>query len=249
MRTQIDLNADLGEGCANDAELMALVSSCNIACGGHAGDDASMRAALLMAQRHDVSPGAHPSYPDREGFGRGRYELDTEQLRMSLDAQVGALADAARQVGMGLSHLKPHGTLYHDAASDPRVADLIAALAGVHLPGAALVGPPDSAVQVAARDAGLAFLAEGFVDRRYAADGSLLPRSDPRALLSDPSEQAIQAIRLARGGPIETAGGPRALEVDTLCLHGDAANSVVAARTVRWALEDANITVRSPHVR
>jgi len=243
----IDLNADLGEGEASDAELMAVVSSCNIACGGHAGDEKSMSATVALAMANGVSVGAHPAYPDRDGFGRRSRFVEGPGLYASLTEQAGALADIAARLGCRVRHVKPHGALYNDAWHDPQLARVLARVA-LEIPGdAALVGQPGSAMQQAATEVGVRYITEGFVDRAYAADGSLVPRSEPGAVLEERRLVAEQAVSIATGGGVLTPAGDRvALQVDTLCIHGDTPGAVGAARAVRAALDAAGVRVRAP---
>ena len=175
----IDINADLGEGDASDAEILRVVSSCNIACGGHAGDAASMRATVAAACKNGVAIGAHPSYPDREGFGRRSAFLAGAELLTTLVEQIRSLSAVVSEQGAALHHVKPHGALYNDACSDAELADVVAEAIAEACDGAFLVGPPDSELQRAAGRRGLRFLAEAFVDRAYLADGRLVPRSEP----------------------------------------------------------------------
>jgi len=228
----IDLNADLGEGDPHDAELLAIVSSCNIACGGHAGDDASMRATIASATSNNVAIGAHPSYPDRDGFGRRSNFLTGDELRASLLAQINTLASIANELGAALVHIKPHGALYNDAVNDRELADLIAACIATATPGAAFVGLPASEMQHAASRHSLNFVAEGFIDRAYQDDGQLVPRSEPGAVHEGLELVLPQAISLVG-------------KVDTLCIHGDTPGAVAAATAVRDALENQGVEIRA----
>ena len=228
----IDLNADLGEGDPCDQELLRIVSSCNIACGGHAGDAASMRATLLSALDNDVSIGAHPSYPDREGFGRRSAYLSGEALFESLTAQINALKSVAGEAGAQLSHVKPHGALYNDAVNDRTLADLIARAVLAAVPDAAFVGLPDSELQQAAAGHGLTFIAEGFIDRAYQDNGQLVPRSEPGAVHNSLELVLPQAVSLVG-------------KVDTLCIHGDTPGAAEAAAAVRAELEKQGVAIRA----
>lgn len=242
--TTIDLNADLGEGMPNDAGMMPFISSCNIACGGHAGDRETMRRTLKLAREHGVAAGAHPSYPDREGFGRRSLHLAVETLTETVKEQVRALRLEAEACGIALTHLKPHGALYNDAAKDEGLADVLVKVITELLPGARLVGPPGSKLAMAAEAARLPFVAEGFCDRSYQRDGSLTPRSQPGAMVEGPQARAEQALALAEGRAIETAdGGQLNLSIQTICLHGDAEGAEATARAVRRLLEESGIKV------
>ena len=228
----IDLNADLGEGDPHDAELLTIVSSCNIACGGHAGDDASMRATIASAISNSVAIGAHPSYPDREGFGRRSNFLAGDELRVSLLAQINKLASIANELGAALVHIKPHGALYNDAVNDRDLADLVAGCVATAAPGTAFVGLPDSEMQRAANRHSLNFVAEGFIDRAYQDDGQLVPRSEPGAVHKSLELILPQAVSLVG-------------KVDTLCIHGDTPGAVTAATAVRDALESQGVEIRA----
>lgn len=247
MAGRIDLNADLGEGMADDAALMPLVTSCNIACGGHAGDEATMRTALELARSNGVRAGAHPAYPDKANFGRSPMDLPDPVLRDTLVEQIAGLAEIAGSVGITLTHVKPHGALYHRAEGDPGIAGLLAQTVASLDPSLRLVGPPDSALDEAANAAGLAFVAEGFADRAYGSSGRLIPRSTPGAVLADAEASAAQAVSIATQGHVETIDRTRiALDVQTLCLHGDTPGALERARAVRAALESAGLEIAPP---
>lgn len=242
----IDLNADMGEysdeaGQANEAALMPLVSSCSIACGGHAGDEASMRATLRLAKSHGVSAGAHPSFPDREGFGRRSLAIGAADLLKEVNAQIASVKKIALQEGVALAHVKPHGMLYNDAARELSLARAVAVAAE----GLILVGPPGSALETAAAERGLRFAAEGFVDRLYLASGALTPRSEPGAVIADIPARARQALAIAERRAVAAADGALRITVQTLCIHSDSPGAAETATAVRKALEDAGFAIRS----
>ncbi|MEO1241204.1 MAG: 5-oxoprolinase subunit PxpA [Pseudomonadota bacterium] len=242
----IDLNADMGEYAdgdqqANEAALMPLISSCSIACGGHAGDNMTMRETLRLAKAHGVSVGAHPAYPDREGFGRRHLTFESAALLSSLHAQVSDLRAIAKSDGITLRHVKPHGALYNDAARNIDLANLVADAAG----DAIIVGPPGSALETAARAHGRAFAAEGFVDRLYLTSGALTPRSEPGAVIADIDARANQALAIARGDSFTAAGGELQLAVKTLCIHSDSPGAVDTAKAVRHALEKDGFAIQA----
>lgn len=246
MTRSIDLNADLGEGAPYDEAILALVSSANIACGGHVGDASSMRACLELAKRYGVNVGAHPSYPDKENFGRRTMAIGMPALQAALIDQLTNLAAIAAEVGVPLRHVKPHGALYNDASASAALADNIAQCVSQNMPGLALLGPPNSALQYAAVARGIRFVAEGFADRAYVGDGTLAPRSMPGAVLTAPSVAARQAVELARGLPIATlSDGEIELAVDTICLHGDDQGALDRATAVHAALVAADIGIES----
>lgn len=247
----IDLNADLGETVdglptGDDAAMFAVISSASIACGGHAGDAAAMRAAVDRSTATGVAIGAHPSYPDRAGFGRTRLVIAPAELRASLDAQLSALAAA----GAGIRYVKPHGALYHavrdDAAHARAVVDAVAGLAA-RLGRAVPILGLDGLIAAEAAHAGLPFHREAFLDRGYLPDGSLVPRGAPGALLHDPRQVADRAVRLAVDGVVEAVDGTL---IDTgavsLCVHGDSPGAVEMARAVRRALDAAGVAVAAP---
>ena len=227
----IDLNCDLGEGCPFDAELMPLITSANVACGFHAGDPSTARAALADAARHGVQVGAHPGFPDREGFGRREMARDEGQVFDDCVYQIGALAGLAKAVGPALRYVKPHGALYNMACRDDDYARPVVAAAALF--GLAVMGLPGSRLQALCAGR-VAFVAEGFADRRYLPDGSLVPRSRPDAFVEEPDEAARQAERLLREKGIQT-----------LCVHGDNPKAVAFVRALRAALARSSIEVRS----
>lgn len=246
MTRAIDLNADMGEYAddaqqANEAALARLVSSCSIACGGHAGDEKTMRATARLAKSHRVSIGAHPSYPDRDGFGRRSLTIGGEDLLSSLKAQISSLTGVAQEEGATLAHVKPHGMLYNEAAREMSLARLVAIAAE----GFILVGPPGSALEAAAKERSLRFAAEGFVDRRYLASGALAPRSEPGAVIADIAARARQALAIAQGEQVNASGGMLHVAAQTLCIHSDSPGAVETAKAVRKALGEAGISIRS----
>jgi len=232
MMVQIDLNADLGEGGAHDDELLAIVSSCNIACGGHAGDESSMRSTVKVAISKNVAVGAHPSYPDREGFGRRSKFLAGDALYASLVDQITALHTIVTAQQCELLHVKPHGALYNDAAVDAELAATIVHAISEVAPGAALVGLPGSCLEQAVAQNSSQFIAEAFIDRAYRPDGQLVPRSEAGAVLTDIDVIVSQAVSLAA-------------RADTLCIHGDTPRAAEAAKAVRVALEAQGVVIRA----
>jgi UPF0271 protein len=241
----IDLNADVGEGLdAADAAILPLITSANIACGGHAGGLRTMRTTLELAVRHGVGVGAHPGYPDREGFGRREIDIGDDALRDSVAEQLEVLAVVARENGVLIGHVKPHGLLYNKAAADPDLAALLAALVCDWDASVVLVGLAGSRLLEAGRVAGLAVAAEGFADRAYEPDGSLRPRTRSRALHGDPTVVATQAVAIARDrrAPLD-GGGFVPVMAETLCLHGDEPGAVENALAVRAALAEAGVSL------
>lgn len=241
----VDLNADLGEGAPDDADLLALVSSANIACGWHAGDARLMQRTVAAALDRGVAIGAHPSYPDREHFGRREMALSPDDVRADLIYQIGALAALVRAQGGELHHVKPHGALYNQAAHDPALADAIAAAVLDVDPSLALYGLAGGELLRAAVRAGLRPVAEVFADRGYRADGSLVPRSQPGALVDDVDEAVARTLRMVRDGTVQAVTGETVrLRADTICLHGDGPHALAFARALRGALTAAGVDLR-----
>jgi UPF0271 protein len=232
----IELNADVGEGY-DDAGLMPFLDRVSIACGGHAGDAASMAAALRLAAGHGVAVGAHPSYPDRAHFGRRVLAASAKEIVAWVTQQTEALADEAARQGLRLAHVKPHGALYNVAARDAAVAEAIAGAVAAIDPDLLLVGLSGSRLIEAGQAAGLAVLNEAFADRRYRADGQLVSRETKDALVIDPDTAARQVRALAQGDPITTLdGGLLRVRADTICLHSDTPHALNIARAVHAAL-------------
>lgn len=247
MSKSIDLNADLGEGCAFDAELMSVVSSCNIACGGHAGDAASMRTALTLAKENGVSAGAHPSFPDRENFGRTKSDLAGGALEAALKEQVKALKDIADDLSVPLTHLKPHGALYNMAARDAGLSQSIINVLREVVPEARLVGPPASETEALAKRLGVAYTAEGFADRAYEDDGQLRDRRKPGAVLPEGEPQMKQALEIATLEQVTTYEGAQiALPVASICVHGDTPGAFASAQQIKASLVDHGLSICPP---
>lgn len=246
-KRDIDLNADLGEGAPDDEALLDIVTSCSVACGGHAGDSTSMRRTLSAAREHGVAAGAHPSYPDREGFGRRSGFLAAAELPESIVVQLAAIREIAEREAVVLAHVKPHGALYNDAAIDTELAEALCDALLTAVPDLALIGPPGSRLEASARQRGMRYWREGFVDRAYTVHGTLTPRSEPGAVYSDPDRAAAQALTLARDGQAIAANGEAvSVNAETLCIHGDSPGAVGMALAVRATLSDAGIRLRAP---
>lgn len=245
----IDLNSDLGEGfgaytMSDDAALLDVVTSANIACGFHGGDPVIMRRTCDLAVAHGVRIGAHISYRDLAGFGRREMMVSPAELTAESIYQIGALDGFARAAGDRVRYVKPHGALYHSAASDPSAAEAVVAalLAFEEL---SLLGPADSELARAAEAAGIPFHAEGFADRAYTPEGRLVPRGRAGAVLA--AEAALgQAVSIAVDGHAHTvAGEPVRVEVRSLCVHGDSPDAVRMARSIRQSLLDKGVELRS----
>lgn len=246
----IDLNADLGEGDPYDEALLQIVSSCNVACGGHAGDAETMALTVRCAIASGVAVGAHPGYPDREGFGRQCNFLAGAALYETLTQQVTELADIAAQLGTALVHVKPHGALYNDAARDKSLADTIARVTAESPGELAFVGMAGTELEYSAKRHGLRFIGEAFVDRAYAADGTLVPRSEPGAVHADLSVITTQAMRLATERRVAAQSGDVIdVAADTLCIHGDTPGAAEAAKAVRDVLESHGVVISACTLR
>ena len=238
----IDLNADLGEGGSQDAALIALVSSANIACGGHAGDESTMRATIDACLAAGVAIGAHPGYEDREHFGRRALELSPAAVTDLVARQVACLAEKTVP-----HHVKPHGALYHQADRDPVLAAAVAEGVARTVPGCQFYAPPGGALAAAGKQAGLQVRAEGFVDRRYLENGSLVPRGEPGAVIGDLRTAIAQALQIACKQRVKTVAGTWfPLPAETLCVHGDSPRALEMLSAVRHSLTDAGLKLQAP---
>jgi 5-oxoprolinase (ATP-hydrolysing) subunit A len=226
----VDLNCDLGEGCPHDADLMPLITSANVACGGHAGDLATALDTLFLAKKHGVQVGAHPGFLDRASFGRREIALPEERVYLECQAQVTALAELALIPDCGPRYLKPHGALYNMACRDEAMARPVVRVAEEH--DLAVMGLPGSALASVA-EGRVPFLPEGFADRRYLPDGSLVPRSRPDAFVEDVGEAVRQALWLVRERGVKT-----------LCVHGDNPRAVAFVVALREGLTREGCTIR-----
>lgn len=248
----IDLNCDLGEGfgvytLGDDEEIMPLISSANIACGFHASDPVLMEKTVRSAKMHGVAIGAHPSYPDRVGFGRRAMDVGLEAMRADIVYQVGALAAFCRLGGVPISHVKLHGALYNRAAQEPDTARAVAETVRSAVPDAYLVCLAGSALAEAARECSMPYLEEAFADRAYNADGTLVPRTRKGALLTDPESIAERAVRMVLDQRVESVDGiPVPLSFQTLCVHGDTPSALAVLRAIGRCLASAGICIRAP---
>jgi UPF0271 protein len=246
----IDINCDMGElpeqiADGTQEKLMASLTSVNIACGGHAGNASTMRATVEQALRWKLAIGAHPGYPDRENFGRTEMNLSPEEIANFVFEQVRALAEIAKHCGAKLSHVKPHGALYNQAARSSAIAGAIAdGIARWSKESIVLVGLAGSQMLTVFREKGFPVAAEAFADRRYEPDGSLRSRKFPDSLLRDPKEAAAQALTIVRDSRL-IAADKRELQVhaQTLCIHGDTPGSVAIASQIAKTLREAGITL------
>lgn len=245
MNLQIDFNADLGEGAPHEAALLGLVTSASIACGFHAGDPAMMSASILAAQRAGVTVGAHPSFHDRENFGRTDMKIPPEEVFALVAYQLGAFDAIASSLGVRPNHVKPHGALYNMAAREPALAEAVAR-AVLEVDRSLLLFAPDrSALSEAGEAIGLRVVREVFADRNYLPDGGLVPRSRPDALLRDPAEAAARVLRMLQEGVVRCVDGSElALVAETVCVHGDTPDALAFAKEVRARLAAAGIALR-----
>ena len=246
---RVDLNADVGEGLGpwpmgDDATLIPLVTSVNVACGAHAGDPLTIERTVRLAASHGVAVGAHPGYPDLVGFGRRDLDMAPAELEASIVYQVAAVAAFAADAGAPLRHVKPHGALYNAAARDAALAAVVARAVARVSPSLTLVGLAGSSLITAGRDAGLRTAEEGFADRAYEGDGSLRSRRLEGAVHADPAVVAAQAVSIARDGVVTSHDGTAvAVRADTICIHGDSPGAAAFALAIREALAAAGVTV------
>ncbi|HXD20346.1 MAG TPA: 5-oxoprolinase subunit PxpA [Vicinamibacterales bacterium] len=231
---RIDLNADVGEECGQDAALLPSITSANVACGRHAGSPTVMRDTVLLAFEYGVAVGAHPGYADRENFGRRDLQLTSQQITDLVVEQVDALATIAGKAGVQLQHVKPHGALYNIAIRDRGVADAIARAVVSVDPSLILLGLPGSQLVAAGAAAGLRTAREAFADRAYRPDGTLVPRTEPGAVIHDPDQVLARVVALAQR-----------FDVDTICVHGDTPGAADLARRIRETLEAAEIELKN----
>jgi UPF0271 protein len=253
---RVDLNCDMGEGMDEDGNLMPYISSANIACGYHAGNEDSMRRTVELALRHQVSIGAHPSFADRERFGRTDLleHAGSEEAGRLLAGLADQLADQLQvlqricaQQGTRLHHMKPHGALYNRAAWDPVLGAIICRAVQLFDPGLIIYGLSGSSMAALAGKFGLRFVHEAFADRSYQEDGRLTPRSEPGALIEDPALAVRQVLTLIREGKVSaTSGKEIPLKAETVCIHGDGRHALPFARSIREECRRNGIVVEAP---
>jgi len=247
----MDLNSDLGEGyghwtLGDDDALLEVVTSANVACGFHAGDPATIDRTVRRAVERGVAIGAQVSYPDLVGFGRRDMDVPTDDLTADVLYQLGALEAFAKAAGSRVRYVKPHGALYNRIAGDPVQAAAVVEAIRRYDPALPLLTLPGSAAMQAAGAAGIAAVGEGFADRAYTAEGRLQSRREPGAVLRDPDQVAARALRMATEGRVETVGGGEvAVEIRSLCIHGDTPGAVAMAKAVRAALDRAGVRLEA----
>jgi len=247
MNLVIDLNSDLGEGAGHDNEILDLVSSANIACGFHAGDASSIFATIQAALERGVSLGAHPSFPDRENFGRSEMAMPPAEVYSNVAYQIGAFHALTRAAGGRMNHVKAHGALYNMAARDRALADAIANAVFTLDPKLILFAPSSGELELASAEVGLQTASEVFADRNYLADGLLVPRTDSRAFVHDPIEAAERIIRILAEGKVRAVDGTDVeLFATTICVHGDNPQAVEFVRKLRRRLELEDVEIAAP---
>jgi 5-oxoprolinase (ATP-hydrolysing) subunit A len=245
--SRIDFNCDLGEGCGDDAAIIPMLSSASIACGGHAGDTGSMRATVELCRRHGVAVGAHPSFEDREHFGRREQALAAPEVRALVGRQITALAAVCAAAGVRMRHVKPHGALYNLAARRPEVALAVAAAVRAHDPTLVLYALSGSELARAGTATGLHVAHEVFAERRYEADGTLTPRSREDAVIADVGEAVAQLEGMLEHGQVLARTGERfALRADTVCVHGDRPDALAFACALHDALLARGVRIAAP---
>jgi len=249
----MDLNADLGESfgrsiLGDDERLVEHITSANLACGFHAGDYRVMEATVALCKRAGVAVGAQPGYPDLLGFGRRPMNLEPDEVESAVRYQIGALEGFCRAHGIEMRHVKPHGALYNRAAMDPELAGAVARAVARFSSDLALYGLATSEpMAAAAADANLRFVPEAFADRRYLADGSLQPRTEPGSVVTDPDAACAQAVSIVTEGSAIAADGSRVpMRAKSICCHGDTPGAVEIAASVRRGLEASGVTVAAP---
>ena len=244
MLEKIDLNCDLGEGYTTDALIMPLISSANIACGYHAGGGELMRETIRLALQHDVAIGAHPSFDDRDGFGRREMHLSSDEIYQIVLDQVNTIRKAAEEEGAVLHHVKPHGALYNMAAKDAMVADAISRAIKAIDDSLILYGLPNSASERSAAKLELQFYREVFSDRTYTDQGMLTPRNQPNAMIETTEQSVAQVLQIILHKTLQsTTGQEIPIKADTVCIHGDGENAVVFAQEINRALHQNKITI------
>jgi len=241
----IDLNCDLGEGYPYDEALLDLVTSANIACGFHAGDDVTMRHIAEIAQKNSVGIGAHPSFPDRENFGRTNMDLSPDEVFEIVKVQVEKMMSVCDLIGAKLDHVKPHGALYNMAAKDRQLANAIARAVTSVDPELVLYGLSGSSLISEGKTVGLATASEVFADRTYTENGTLTPRSSPNAMIENARDAVAQVLQMVKTSTVTaTTGSKISIDAETVCIHGDGPNAVEFARELRNTLQSEGIQVR-----
>ena len=246
MKQWVDLNCDLGEGCTTDEAIMPFISSANIACGYHAGDEATIKKTLSLAKAFQVAVGAHPSYPDRANFGRKEMDLPIQEIKSLVIEQVRLVQSLASAMGLTLHHVKPHGALYNKAAKDEETARAIAEAVYAIDPSLILFGLANSESGKVAKKLGLAFYNEVFADRTYTDQGQLTPRTEANAMITTDEEAIRQVMQMLQEETVTATNGKIIpIQADTICIHGDGEHAVSFARQINTLIKNSNIKISS----
>lgn len=242
----VDLNCDMGEGMGNDAAIMPFISSANIACGFHAGDDVAMHETVAMAIKHGVAIGAHPSYPDKENFGRKTMTLPAREIYALVFEQIEKLNSIAKAQNSKLNHVKPHGALYNAAAVNPEISEAIVNAIVDFNPKLILFGLANSEMINAAKTKGLAFRQEVFADRTYQSDGTLTPRTQSKALIESEQDSIKQVLQMIQQKSVTAVDGSVIpIQADTICIHGDGKHAVAFAKALNQRLHNEGIQIKA----
>lgn len=240
----IDINCDVGEGMGNESDIFPLISSCSIACGGHAGDTESMEKMVELAKRHKVKIGAHPSYPDKSNFGRISLQMNAKELTDSIQTQVESLKFISERLGVQLHHIKPHGALYNDIAKDKKLAIIFLRAIAEYKPDVFLYVPPASAIEELAQNDGFQIKREAFGDRNYTSDLKLVPRKNKNALIVKPEAVLNHLLQIINAKRVRTISGDLIpLKADTYCIHGDTQNALQILMYLSNKLPNHNIFI------
>lgn len=242
----IDLNADVAEGCGRDDKLLTIVSSANICCALHAGSPSEMLKTLQLAKQHGIRVGAHPSFDDRQNFGRSNHTLPDDELKAVLLYQLGAIQSLCDLVGVSLEYIKPHGALYNQAAKDAHLATVIAQTIKAFNPKLSVMGLSGSELIKAAQQHGLVAESEVFADRRYEDNGALVARSQPNAVIDDDDEAVAQVLQMIENGTVTSINGKTVkVQVDSICLHGDSEHAEQFAKRIQTTLQQQGINIQA----
>ena len=246
MKQWIDLNCDMGEGYESDALIMPFISSANIACGYHAGDENTMIQTISLARKHGVAIGAHPSYPDKENFGRKQMKMSSDEIYHLVTAQISILNDIASDMGMPLHHVKPHGALYNTAAADLDTALAIASAVADFDSRMMLYGLANSAFVKAAEKLGLSFCGEAFADRTYSDLGLLTPRTEAGAMIENDDQAIEHVLQMIETDSVNSLSGKNIpIQADTICIHGDGPNAISFAKKIHASLLAKGIRIKA----
>jgi UPF0271 protein len=246
MKQWVDLNCDLGEGCTTDESIMPFISSANIACGYHAGDEATIKKTLSLTKAYQVGVGAHPSYPDRVNFGRKEMDLPFQEIKSLVTEQVRLVQSLAVAIGLSLQHVKPHGALYNKAAKDEETAIAIAEAVYAIDPSLILFGLANSESGKAAKKMGLQFYNEVFADRTYTDQGLLTPRTEAKAMITTDEEAIRQVMQMLQEETVTSTNRKIIpIQADTICIHGDGEHALSFAKHINTLIKNSNIKISS----